>query len=76
MSHDGTKDNQKRERRSIKVGQGKRLAYRVPEFAAATGLSRAYIYQLVKAGELPSRTVGRAVLIPAAAAEEWLAEVE
>ncbi|WP_041458719.1 excisionase family DNA-binding protein [Ammonifex degensii] len=49
-----------------------RIAYSIPEFAAAVGLGKSLIYELVKRGEIPSIRVGRRILIPRSAAEEWL----
>ena len=42
-----------------------RLAYRVPELARLLGISRSYAYLLVRRGEIPSRRVGGAIVIPA-----------
>jgi excisionase family DNA binding protein len=50
-----------------------RKAYRVPEFAKATGLSRACVYQLVEEKRLRAVRVGRAILIPASAVDAFLA---
>lgn len=46
-----------------------RLTYRPREVAEATGLSRETVLRMVRDGRLPSRRVGRAVLIPAEAVE-------
>lgn len=40
-----------------------RLSYRPAEAAKTSGLSRAFIYQLMADGRLPSTTVGRTRLI-------------
>lgn len=40
------------------ISEADKLAYSVHEAAQATGLSRARIYQLVAAGQLPARGVG------------------
>jgi excisionase family DNA binding protein len=50
-----------------------RKAYRPPEVARATGLSRAFIYQLITEGKLRSIRLGRAIVIPAAAVDALLA---
>jgi excisionase family DNA binding protein len=50
----------------------RRLAIRVDEAARLLGLSRAMVYQMVARGELPHVRVGRAVIIPVKALEEWL----
>lgn len=49
------------------------LLYRIPEAAAALGLSKSFVYQLVLAGELPHVRIGRSVRIPRTALEEWIA---
>ncbi len=50
-----------------------RKAFRPPEVAKATGLSRACVYQLVQEGRIRSVRIGRAILIPASALDELLA---
>ncbi len=42
-----------------------RAYYRVSEVIALMGISRTMIYDGIRSGEIPSRQVGRAVLIPA-----------
>ncbi|MEK6273160.1 MAG: helix-turn-helix domain-containing protein [Actinomycetota bacterium] len=51
-----------------------RLAYRPAELAAMVGLSAKAIYRAIERGELEAAKVanGSRLLIPAAAAEEWL----
>jgi excisionase family DNA binding protein len=49
-----------------------RLAYDVQEFARAAGLGRSLAYELVKRGEVAAFRVGRRIVIPREAAEEWL----
>jgi excisionase family DNA binding protein len=44
-----------------------RLTYSVEEAALLLGVSRAFAYELVKRGEIPSVTFGRRVLIPRSA---------
>jgi excisionase family DNA binding protein len=44
----------------------------VPEAAKVLRLSRAFAYQLVAEGELPSLRLGRRVLIPRAALEQFI----
>ncbi|MCB2055547.1 MAG: hypothetical protein KDE35_15055 [Geminicoccaceae bacterium] len=39
------------------------MAYRMHEFAAATGLSRSFLYMEVKAGKLKVTKIGRATLV-------------
>jgi excisionase family DNA binding protein len=52
------------------------INYRVKEFCARYGLSRATLYQLLKRGELRSIKVGKATRIPRAEAERWQRELE
>ena len=51
-----------------------RLAYRPAELAAMVGLSAKAIYRAIERGELEAARVanGSRLLVPAAAAEEWL----
>lgn len=49
-----------------------RLAYRVPEFAAAIGVSRAKGYELIARGEVPSVRIGGSIRVPVAALREWM----
>jgi excisionase family DNA binding protein len=51
-----------------------RRAYRVPEVARMTGLCQAMVYQIVASGRLKAVRVGKAILIPAAAVDELLAD--
>ena len=53
-----------------------RLAYTPAEIARAAGLSRKAIYRAIEQGELRAARVcsGSRLLIPAAAAQEWLEE--
>lgn len=53
-------------------GGGSRLAYSAKEVAALTGLHRNEVYKLLHAGELKSIRLGRRILIPRSALEEWL----
>ena len=48
-------------------------AYRVEQAATALGLSVSEIRRRILAGELTTRRVGRAVLVPRSAIEEFLA---
>jgi excisionase family DNA binding protein len=57
---------------SAPAPDGKRLAYSVPEVAAALGVDRNTVWRYVKSGDLPSRRLGYRVLIPVEALEEWL----
>lgn len=53
-----------------------RTAYTVAEVAKSTGLSRAYVYQLVETGQLPAVRIGRRVLITPAGLTEFLAAAQ
>lgn len=48
------------------------LAFSVPSAAAATGTSRARLYEAMKAGELRARKFGRRTIIPADELRRWL----
>ena len=48
------------------------LVYAVPETAHLLGVSRAFAYELVRRGELPSLRLGRRVVVPRRAVEELL----
>ena len=56
--------------RDIPLSQ--RLLLRPEEAAAVLGLGRSTIYELLRAGELPSVHVGRATRIPAQAIQRWI----
>ncbi len=49
-----------------------RIAYSVAEVAAAISLSDDEVYRLCASGELPSRKVGRRILIRRGDLEAWL----
>ncbi len=51
-----------------------RLAFSVPEFAVAAGIGRSLAYELIKRGEIKSFRIGRRVVIPREAVEQWLRE--
>jgi excisionase family DNA binding protein len=51
-----------------------RLALRAEEAAAAFGISRASVYELVRSGVWPSFHVGRLLRIPVAGLEEYIEE--
>lgn len=52
--------------------QDNKLAYSVPELAAAAGVGRTTIYEEVKAGRLVIAKVGAKTLIPVDRAREWI----
>lgn len=47
------------------------LLLRPAEAAKLLGIGRTLCYQLIKAGEIPHRRVGKAIRIPAAALKSW-----
>jgi excisionase family DNA binding protein len=47
---------------------------RPSDLASQLGLTRSRIYQLLRAGELPSVRIGGVIRIPREAWERWLAE--
>ncbi len=49
-----------------------RLTLTVEEAAATLGISRAFAYEAVRRGEIPSIRIGRRVLVPRAALERLL----
>ena len=49
-----------------------RLAYRVPEAAAAIGVSRAKAYSLIAAGVIPSIRIGSSIRVPVAALKAFI----
>ncbi len=49
-----------------------RLTWTVEEAAATLGISRAFAYEAVRRGEIPSIRIGRRVLVPRAALERLL----
>lgn len=53
----------------------KRLAYPIAEAAAAAGISRSQIYNLVRNRDLPAHKIGRRTLVLAANLEHWLASL-
>ena len=53
-----------------------RLAYRVKEAAALVGLSETMMRELLLRGEIASKKVGKARLVPRWALEEWLEQSE
>jgi excisionase family DNA binding protein len=49
-----------------------RLTLTVEEVAATLGISRAFAYEAVRRGEIPSIRIGRRVLVPRAALKRLL----
>jgi excisionase family DNA binding protein len=54
----------------------RRLTYTVDEAAKLLGLGRNHAYEAAKSGELPSIRIGKRILIPRAALERMLNEIE
>jgi excisionase family DNA binding protein len=50
------------------------LLLRVPEAAQALGTSRAHLYEILRAGDLPVVRLGRAVRVPASALRDWISK--
>jgi excisionase family DNA binding protein len=48
------------------------LLYRVPDAAAAIGVSRARAYELIAAGVIPSIRIGSSIRVPADALRAWI----
>lgn len=57
---------------AVTSGEG-RLTLTVEEAAALIGISRAFAYEAVRRGEIPSIRIGRRVLVPRAALHRLLA---
>lgn len=51
-----------------------RLVLSVEEAAAALGVARSTAYQATRTGDLPSRRIGRRVVIPIASLLTWLGD--
>ncbi len=54
------------------VSPQSRLTLTVEEVAATLGISRAFAYEAVRRGEIPSIRIGRRVLVPRAALERLI----
>ncbi len=52
-----------------------KLAYTVDEFRRSTGIGRTRIYELIAAGSLRTVKLGRSRLVPADAANEFIASL-
>lgn len=52
-----------------------KLAYTVDEFRHSTGIGRTRIYELIAAGSLRTVKLGRSRLVPADAANEFIASL-
>ena len=49
-----------------------KIAYRVEEAAQILGIHPSTVYELVRAGTIPHKRLGRRIIIPARALEEWI----
>ena len=52
-----------------------RLVFTVEEAAQLLGISRSFAYEAVQRGEIPSKRIGRRILVPKAALERFLSEL-
>lgn len=50
-----------------------RITYTIEEAAEVLGIGRSLAYDMASRGELPSLRLGRRVVVPRKALEEWLA---
>lgn len=48
-----------------------RLGYSIEEFAEAVGIGRTLAYQAALRGEIPTRRIGRRLIVPKAALDAW-----
>lgn len=51
-----------------------RLTYTIPEVASRLGLAPRTVYAWAEHGQIPTLRVGKRVLVPAAALEQWIHE--
>ena len=51
-------------------------AYSVWETAAQLGVSEDAVYAMVRSGSIPHKRVGRRIIIPRAALEQWLSDAD
>ena len=61
-----------RRRRRKMIQQNERLTYNVSEAAAAFGVSRPKMYELLRSGAIPSFQIGTRRLISRAGLTEWV----
>ena len=52
--------------------ENQRLTMTVPEVAEVVGVSRAHAYELIRLGRIPSIRLGRRLIVPRKALEEFL----
>lgn len=48
-----------------------RLGYSIEEFAERVGIGRTLAYQAALRGEIPTRRIGRRLIVPKAALDAW-----
>lgn len=60
------------EANGVAVCGGARLAYRISEFSAASGIGRSLIYEAIAAGRLRARKLGKITLIDAVEARRFV----
>ena len=48
-----------------------RLGYSIEEFAERVGIGRTLAYQAALRGEIPTRRIGRRLIVPRAALDAW-----
>ena len=72
----GEADTPARGRLAAQVAFPGRLGLSVEEFADAVGIGRTSAYLAVQRGEIPTRRIGRRVIVPLAALDAWLSEHE
>ena len=52
--------------------ENQRLTLTVPEVAEIVGVSRAHAYELIRLGRIPSIRLGRRLIVPRKALEDFL----
>ncbi len=51
-----------------------RLGYSIEEFAERVGIGRTLAYQAALRGEIPTRRIGRRLIVPRAALDTWFSD--
>lgn len=52
-----------------------KLAYTVPAFCDAAGIGKSKLYEMLAAGEIKAKKVGKRTLIPGEEGRRWLASL-
>ena len=60
---------------SLSTVEREPIAHSIEDFCDLTSLSRAGVYNMIKAGKIKAAQVGRRTIIPRAEALAWLARV-